>query len=97
MRERRRERKKRKKWRSKGRGEEEKKTPPLAPSTLCSTRNMSAHSSRPSEPCSHVEAWASARGGPAQAYLPLQRCLVEEWREARARRAAGNAVEVRET
>jgi hypothetical protein len=49
------------------------------------TRKMSAS---PSEPCSHAEAWAAARGGPAQAYLPVQRCLVEEWREARARSAA---------
>ena len=56
-------------------------------------------SSSSSEPCSHAEAWAAARGGPDQAYLPLQRCLVEEWREARARAgssSASSSVEVSE-
>lgn len=47
------------------------------------------------EPCSHAEAWTAARGGPSRAYLPVQRCLVEEWREARARTAKASIAEVR--
>lgn len=41
-----------------------------------------------SSPCSHAAAWVAARGGPAVAYLPIQRCLMEGWREAAAASAA---------
>ena len=61
--------------------------PSHLPTSSLLEKNQQNMASR-AEPCSHAEAWAAARGGPAQAYLPIQRCLVEEWREARARAAA---------
>lgn len=71
--------------------EGEKKNSFLLWTLSSSSREIKKNMSR-AEPCVHAQAWAAARGGPAQAYLPIQRCLVEEWREARARAAASNIV-----